>query len=75
MDAYQANLAGLLVVCSALFWTQSRPATTNTVSASSPWTFLVVYALVMGADWLQVSPGPGCRAAGKSKSFEPDQAS
>lgn len=77
LDAYQSNLAGLLLACGIL-WATSRPreqATTTAqegdeeVEASAKRTkggqhvgvqnsqraFVIVYALVMGSDWLQVS--------------------
>ena len=70
LDVYQINFAGLLGLCGILFAasrkstksnvkgqgvskTASKKASTN--PEASQWTFLVVFALVMGADWLQVS--------------------
>ncbi|KAK3937865.1 major facilitator superfamily transporter [Diplogelasinospora grovesii] len=59
MDIYTLNLTGLLALCGALFVAQRTPntkspkPTKNTNKANSQWSFLVVYALVMGADWLQ----------------------
>lgn len=57
---YQINLAGLLGLCAALAFAQRKPAAGKAAKSSSAnpeasqWPFLVVYSLVMGADWLQV---------------------
>ncbi|KAI8153412.1 Molybdate-anion transporter [Colletotrichum sp. SAR 10_70] len=65
LDIYQLNLAGLLVACGALFASSStdKPVKNDEKSAKqqkkekpqqgSQWAFYVVYALVMGSDWLQ----------------------
>ncbi|KAH8887529.1 DUF791-domain-containing protein [Thozetella sp. PMI_491] len=64
MDTYQINLVGLLGLCAALFLTQrsktsptqdgsSKSKQDRPKSSASQSAFLVVYALVMGADWLQ----------------------
>lgn len=63
MDVYQINLAGLLSLCAALAYAQRKPAHRKAKGSNggtgnpeaSQWPFLVVYSLVMGADWLQVS--------------------
>lgn len=67
LDIYQLNLAGLLVACGALFASSStdKPVKKDEKSAKqqkkekyqqgSQWAFYVVYALVMGSDWLQVN--------------------
>jgi MFS transporter, MFS domain-containing protein family, molybdate-anion transporter len=69
LDTYQLNLAGLLLVCGTLLAARSsqsgdgevvvdekKDGKKQYVSAyrGSQWAFFVVYALVMGADWLQV---------------------
>lgn len=71
LSTYQANLAGLLLACGALFATQSAPEEKRAKTEEgdekvkrqyartyqgTQWHFYVVYTLVMGADWLQVSP-------------------
>ncbi|KAK3316247.1 major facilitator superfamily transporter [Apodospora peruviana] len=66
VDIYTLNLGGLLALCGALFVAQSRsnaskkdntktkkkPQVKNE-SSKSQLPFLLIYALVMGADWLQ----------------------
>ncbi|KAF6807222.1 major facilitator superfamily transporter [Colletotrichum sojae] len=68
LDIYQLNLAGLLLGCGILFASNSQ-AKDETVERSekkdikrqenhgnqeaTQWAFYVVYALVMGSDWLQ----------------------
>jgi MFS transporter, MFS domain-containing protein family, molybdate-anion transporter len=71
LDTYQLNLASLLLICGTLFAAQGSTETSvkSKVDAEkegkrqyvrayqgSQWAFYVVYALVMGADWLQVRP-------------------
>lgn len=69
LDVYQLNFAGLLGLCAVLFIAQRKPTeakpkleaskkkttieTDADGSEASQWTFLVVFALVMGSDWLQ----------------------
>lgn len=67
LDIYQLNLAGLLAACGALFASSNtdKPVKKDEKSAKqqkkekpqqgSQWAFYVVYALVMGSDWLQVN--------------------
>ena len=69
LDTYQLNFAGLLGLCGALFVASYNPSKPEgkapksktpdgqkspTNSEATQWSFLVVFALVMGADWLQV---------------------
>ena len=68
LDAYQQNLAGLLLVCGTLLATGSGETSRKSDSQDekgrqyaapprgSQWAFYVVYALVMASDWLQVRP-------------------
>lgn len=68
LDIYQLNLAGLLLACGVLFVSGaedkkvakedmkkgSKQQQTQKPQQGSQWAFYVVYALVMGSDWLQV---------------------
>jgi hypothetical protein len=65
MDAYQINLGGLLALCVTIYSIQKLMADAEAkdnkknekivVSKDASQTaFLIVYSLVMGADWLQV---------------------
>lgn len=66
LDAYQRNLAGLLLVCGTLLATGSGETSRKSGAQdekrrrhdapprASQWAFYVVYALVMASDWLQV---------------------
>ena len=74
LDTYQLNLAGLLLACGTLFAVRrgsdaAAPAAVDSKKKDPPkqyvnnyrgsqWAFYVVYALVMGADWLQVRQAP-----------------
>lgn len=73
LDVYQLNFAGLLGLCVVLFAASHKPSKPrgkaekrkasdsqkpSTDPAATQWSFLVVFALVMGADWLQVGDGP-----------------
>ena len=67
LDTYQLNLTGLLGLCATLFLAQQNRTKTSPGKSDAPaqrrssgsggdasqTAFLVVYALVMGADWLQ----------------------
>ncbi|OLN85143.1 Molybdate-anion transporter 2 [Colletotrichum chlorophyti] len=69
LDIYQLNLAGLLLACGVLFSSDSTGKDISPVTdekkdtkqqkqkpkspQASQWAFYVVYALVMGSDWLQ----------------------
>lgn len=67
MDTYQLNFTGLLGLCAVLFVAQrrkpaqpkqdakkaSQPKQKTDNNEASQWPFLVVFALVMGSDWLQ----------------------
>ncbi|CCF33927.1 major facilitator superfamily transporter [Colletotrichum higginsianum] len=65
LDIYQLNLAGLLLACGALFASGrqekqnvagkdvKKDAKQKQKRQGSQWAFYVVYALVMGSDWLQ----------------------
>ncbi|WQF86150.1 hypothetical protein CDEST_11164 [Colletotrichum destructivum] len=69
LDIYQLNLAGLLLACGALFASgrqEKQKLARKDVKKDakqkqkqkrqgSQWAFYVVYALVMGSDWLQVA--------------------
>lgn len=67
LDIYQINLAGLLLACGVLFASggQDKTDVSKKDAKKSPqqkpkqtgsqWAFYVVYALVMGSDWLQVA--------------------
>ncbi|GJD00831.1 major facilitator superfamily transporter [Colletotrichum higginsianum] len=67
LDIYQLNLAGLLLACGALFASGrqekqnvagkdvKKDAKQKQKRQGSQWAFYVVYALVMGSDWLQVA--------------------
>lgn len=66
LDTYQINLAGLLLACGALLAVRSTPSSSEKKDAkpkastskgqTSQWAFFIVYALVMGSDWLQARP-------------------
>lgn len=67
MDIYQLNFAGLLGLCAVLSLAGRKPAQpagkrkqSKESSKVSQSPFLVVYSLVMGADWLQVHQGIHC---------------
>ncbi|GKT44178.1 molybdate-anion transporter [Colletotrichum spaethianum] len=65
LDIYQLNLAGLLLACGTLFASGSqekqkvakkdvkKDTKPKPKQQGSQWAFYVVYALVMGSDWLQ----------------------
>lgn len=60
MEIYHANLAALLALCTALLAVHYKPAFAKPKTKARTWapeaqqrSFLLVYALVMAADWLQ----------------------
>ncbi|KAF9876055.1 major facilitator superfamily transporter [Colletotrichum karsti] len=65
LDIYQLNLAGLLLACGVLFASgteqkqvakkdeKKKDSKQQQKQKGSQWAFYVVYALVMGSDWLQ----------------------
>ncbi|OHF00260.1 major facilitator superfamily transporter [Colletotrichum orchidophilum] len=65
LDIYQVNLGGLLLACGFLFASGSQDKSNASKGdekknsqqkpkqTGSQWAFYVVYALVMGSDWLQ----------------------
>ncbi|KAK1524182.1 major facilitator superfamily transporter [Colletotrichum costaricense] len=65
LDIYQINLAGLLLACGVLFASggqdksdvskkdEKKSSQQKSKQTGSQWAFYVVYALVMGSDWLQ----------------------
>jgi hypothetical protein len=65
LDAYQKNLAGLLLVCGSLLAARGSDGDKSSAGkksdgpqkqskTGSQWAFYFVYTLVMAADWLQV---------------------
>ena len=66
LDTYQINLAGLLLACGVLLAVRSTPSSSEkedvkpkaptSKGQTSQWAFFIVYALVMGSDWLQARP-------------------
>ena len=63
LDTYQLNLAGLVLACAVILavTAQRQAGTKSETSRDSPQqnhasqkAFFIVYALIMGSDWLQV---------------------